>query len=238
METHINFNLEVIQQLMYSEKDLLDILLKSRNNALVVAKCPYCQNLFNRKIRDIRASLRMQRYNSVGCSKKCTQQANIKSITINCKSCNKHMTVFPYIIRNRQYAFCSQSCSATYNNKHKIKGFRVSKLEKYIVQKIKDTYGDICVQNTRSILKSGLELDIYIPSLHIAFEINGIHHYKPIYGYANFNKTVLNDSIKVKECIEQNIKLVIIDTQQQTKFTEDSSKEYWHIVKEKIESYR
>ena len=237
-QTHIDLNLDVLQQLMYSKKDLLDILVKSKNNTIIVAKCPHCQIFFNRRIRDIRASLRMQRYNSVGCSRKCTQQANKKSIDTKCKTCNKSLTVFPYTVKKRQYVFCSHSCSATYNNKHKTKGFRVSKLEKYIVQKIEQAYGNICIQNTRSILESGLELDIYIPSLQLAFEINGIHHYKPIHGYINFNKTKLNDSIKVCECLKQNITLIIIDTSLQMKFTTESSSEYWKIVREKIESYR
>lgn len=55
------------------------------------------------------------------------------------------------------------------------------------------------------------ELDIYIPSLKLAFELNGPTHYKPIYGEEKFREIQLNDKKKCHSCKEKGIELQILD---------------------------
>jgi len=48
-------------------------------------------------------------------------------------------------------------------------------------------YPDLVIHfNKKDAINS--ELDIYIPSLKLAFELNGIFHYEPIFGKENFLK--------------------------------------------------
>ena len=56
------------------------------------------------------------------------------------------------------------------------------------------------------------ELDIYIPYLKLAFEINGIFHYEPIYGEDRLNRTKTNDHRKILACAEKEIELCVIDS--------------------------
>ena len=66
------------------------------------------------------------------------------------------------------------------------------------------------VFNGKEIIKS--ELDIYLPQLRLAIELNGIVHYEPIYGSDKFEKIKNNDQNKTIACYEQGIELAIIDT--------------------------
>ena len=62
------------------------------------------------------------------------------------------------------------------------------------------------------------ELDIYIPSLKIAFELNGIFHYEPIYGPEKLGQINNNDERKMQACIEHGIELCLIDVSTLTYF--------------------
>jgi len=76
----------------------------------------------------------------------------------------------------------------------------------------------------------GSELDIYIPSLNIAFELNGIFHYEPIFGIDKLKKIQYNDSNKFMKCHENSINLCIIDTSYQKQFKESTSQKYLDII--------
>jgi len=105
--------------------------------------------------------------------------------------------------------FCSQSCSATYNNKNRTHGTRRSKLEIFLEKELTNIYTNLDIKfNSKENI--GSELDIFIPSLKLAFEINGIFHYEPIYGQEKLNHIKANDIDKKRECRAKAIKLIII----------------------------
>lgn len=75
-----------------------------------------------------------------------------------------------------------------------------------------------------------MSLDIYIPSLKLAFELNGIFHYKPIFGNDKLTKTQNNDNKKLQACLEQNIELCVIDVSSQKYFKQNTSQKYLDII--------
>lgn len=159
------------------------------------------------------------------CSKSCYRVSKVKpKKEIICKQCN---STFIQPLRSTS-KFCSQSCSATYNNTHKKTGTRVSKLEKFIQQKLTEKYSFEIHFNRKDAINS--ELDIYIPSLKLAFELNGIFHYEPIYGADQLSKIQNNDNRKFQACLERGIELCIIDTSKQKRFTESSCNQYIDII--------
>ena len=81
----------------------------------------------------------------------------------------------------------------------------------------------------------GSELDIYIPSLKLAFELNGIFHYEPIYGDKKLNETQANDGNKFQACQAAGISLCVIDTSGQKYFKPASSQRFLDIITQIIE---
>ena len=74
-------------------------------------------------------------------------------------------------------------------------------LQDYVVNLMQGTE---VVLNTRSVLKSGRELDIYIPSMNLAIEYNGMIWHSELFRDKNYH----ND--KLAECNEQGIQLIQI----------------------------
>ena len=134
-----------------------------------------------------------------------------KTFKYICLNCNKEFYIQLCEYRKSKNHFCSKSCSAIYNNANKKYGTKVSKLEKFIQKHIIKKYKDLTILfNNKTAIKS--ELDIYIPSLKIAFELNGIVHYKPIYGDKKYKNIIDNDRLKNEKCKDCGIELFTINT--------------------------
>jgi len=170
--------------------------------------CDSCGSIFSRIRKEI--TIMINRNQQVTfCSKKCYDNLTPR-IDCNCSNCGKIFSRM-YYTRNNKNHFCSHSCSATYNNKHKTKGTRRSKLEVFLETKLLEQYTNLEIHfNRKDAINS--ELDVYIPSLKLAFELNGILHYEPIYGSDKLSKIQNNDNRKFQACLERGIELCIIDT--------------------------
>jgi hypothetical protein len=130
--------------------------------------------------------------------------------------------------RNSINSFCSHSCNGIYNSQHKTTGNRRSKLETWLEDHLKIIYPKIEFKfNDRTGINA--ELDIYIPSLRLAFELNGIFHYEDIFG--QLERTINNDKRKFQACAENNISLCVIDTSKQKYWKEKSSEEFLNIIR-------
>ena len=84
------------------------------------------------------------------------------------------------------------------------------------------------VFNSKEIINS--ELDIYLPKLKLAFELNGIFHYESIYGQNKLDQIQNNDNRKFQACLEQGIEICIIDSSQQKYFKKETSQKYLDII--------
>lgn len=145
------------------------------------------------------------------CSLKCFYTYNNKQQIVKCAQCGKEVHRSLNHIKNNTNTFCSKSCRGIYMAAHKTYGYRRSKLELWVETQLQLLYPNLKIlYNNRDAIK--YELDVYIPELHLAFEINGIFHYEPIYGTESLSKIQANDIKKFKLCAENNIGLCVINT--------------------------
>lgn len=199
-------------------------------------KCKNCHSTFYKTKHQILMFINPNKpdtgdFCSQTCNKSYYDSINNSIQTVFCKYCNKSFKKHKSQIKKSKSGnhFCSKSCSTTYNNTHKSTGTRSSKLEKWLHEKLSKLYPNLeILYNQKNAINS--ELDIYIPSLKLAFELNGIFHYEPIYGKAKLNKIQNNDERKFQACLEQGIEFCIIDTSGQKYFKEKTSQKYLKII--------
>jgi len=191
----------------------------AKANDNLACQCYNCKETFFTVKKNITFELKNKRGRVKFCSQKCNLLYNkkIEKIKKFCINCNTVIYKYKSELIKTKKSFCSLSCAATYNNKHKSHGNRRSKLEIWLEKQLTILYPNLEIHyNQKSAINS--ELDIYLPSLNIAFELNGIFHYEPIYGIDKLNQIKENDISKTKACHEEKIDLCIIDTSQQTYF--------------------
>jgi hypothetical protein len=201
-------------------------------------KCSLCSTTIQRDIGAITQAMKKgQKY--MYCSRRCFGKHNtlLNTTEISCTQCGKKVIRKICLVKVVKNPFCFCKCAAKYNNPQQYKGSNRSKLEKYLEQQLVTLFPilDIRFNNKDTI---GSELDIYIPQLRLGIELNGIHHYKPIYGEKKFKSIQNYDSLKIEACSKQLITLVIIDTTKQRRCNPKSSQVYLDTICEIIDSYK
>lgn len=189
--------------------------------------CTNCQEPFQRTQANHVTSIK--RSKNFFCSRKCASAFRNTHQSLRCEYCGNQFSKQAFQIKKSKNHFCSVSCGVSYGNAHKTFGYQRSKLELWLEQKLGQEFQQLEVlYNNREIINA--ELDIYIPSLCLAFELNGIYHYEPIYGPEKLASTQNNDNRKFHACAEQGISLCVIDTSSQKYFKEASSQKYLDII--------
>ena len=212
---------------MLISKEELD-KLKSRD--LVKLKCQHCGAIFEQPKNQVLAFIK-RGSNGDYCSRECVNLAKSRKETRKCSNCEKEISVRRTDLKKSKTGrfFCNRSCAATYNNTHKKHGTRRSKLESWLEVELIKKFPDIDFDfNKKDAINS--ELDIYAPSLKLAFELNGIFHYEPIYGADKLSKIQNNDQRKFQACIESGIELCIIDVSGLQRFTPRGGEKYLKII--------
>lgn len=206
----------------------------SKSRDLLELTCEFCSSSFKKPKNEIQRELFSNRNTLRFCSRKCYGLFTSKSILITCKHCNTHTSRCQSEYKKSKNHFCSSSCFGTYNISHRKTGTRRSKLENWIESKLNEKYPNLEIHyNRKDTINS--ELDIYIPSLKLAFELNGIFHYEPIYGPDKLSKIQNNDTRKFQACLERGIELCIIDTSTVRYFKEHIYNNYLNIISNIIE---
>lgn len=221
---------EFLNHIMYTQKEFDDALYKDK----LKLKCMNCQCIFDDTKKEIWARIRKHKY-TICCGSKCKYKFNkVLRIDSNCKYCNKLVsrksTQHYKTQRIYKNTFCNNSCSAYWNNSNReLNGIGVSKLETWIQEKLTVLYPDIKFEfNQNTTINS--QLDIFIPSLKLAFELNGAFHYEPIFGKEKLDKIQNNDQRKFQACLEREIELCIIDTSTQKTFSKNTSQSFLDII--------
>jgi len=210
--------------------------LKLKSRDLIPIKCEECGGTaFQKKHHIIKVAYSSPEaetlFSSIEtfCSRKCLGIYRDKKRKVECLYCGREfLKLNAECIRTPKH-YCSHSCSAKSSNKNKTTGFNRSKLEFYIEKELLLLFPNLeVICNDRKEI--GYELDFFIPSLRLAFELNGIFHYEPIYGTDKLDKTKFNDSQKFGLCRDKLISLCVIDTTSLKYFKEGKAKEFLDII--------
>jgi hypothetical protein len=65
---------------------------------------------------------------------------------------------------------------------------------------------------------------------NIAFELNGIFHYQPIFGNERLKIVEKNDIEKINECNIKGVDLFVIDISDSKKFNKNKDKKYLDFI--------
>lgn len=219
---------------LYTQKEFNN----SKSNDKLACKCYYCNKPFYKSKNVIQRALNPNNVTTNKyCSRNCLYLSMNTKINVDCKNCNKSFLKKPNEIKKSPNHFCSKSCAATHNNKNKSYGNRRSKLENWLEEQLTILYPTLNIDYNQKLAINS-ELDIYISSLNIAFELNGIFHYEPIFGVDKLSQIKENDISKSKACYDAKIDLCIIDTSQQKYVKPSTSQKYLdiitNIIKERI----
>ncbi len=203
----------------------------AKSRQLLPLKCLHCTQTFHRTKHVIQMGINPQHENTCSfCSRRCLRlHYHTPPAICHCEWCQTSFTKNISRHKKTKHHFCCQSCSAKYNNAHKTKGTRISKLEVWLASKLPTLYPNLEFHFNRKDAING-ELDIFIPSLKLAFELNGIFHYEPIFGPEKLTSIQNNDMRKSQACLEQGIELCLIDVSSLSYFKEQKAVKFLTII--------
>ena len=203
-------------------------------------RCKQCSEIFQRTKHDIQIAIihsedRNQVHTYDFCSNRCFRSHQNPPIFIICEQCGKKVRKPLRRIKINKHHFCGLSCFGKYNMSHKTTGCRISKMERWMQERLPILFPGLEFHfNRRDQINS--ELDIFVPSLKLAFELNGIFHYEPIHGPKQLTGTQNNDHRKMLACAEQGIELCVIDVSSVKHFKPLKGQKYLDIISNIIRS--
>jgi len=207
-------------------------------NDEIIFECEECGGEFNSTKKYIRRALGITKHprkpSLKYCCRKCQSIGRRTGEYLKCEECGGELYRNRNEINDNKTGkfYCSNKCKGINWNKNKNYGFNRSKIEIWIEENIKNKYDFEILFNDRELLR--YEIDIYIPSLKIAFELNGIFHYESIFGEEKLKITKSKDLFKINECNNMGIELFVIDITDVKNFNKKSCKKYLDFIIETI----
>jgi hypothetical protein len=188
-----------------------------KSQELLPLECEHCHKIFHKRKGDVTMSMKGHPDFALRfCSLKCHHLKRVKDthVEVACEQCGECVLKQISWIKKNKHNFCSRSCSARFQNAHKTLGSsRKSKAETYLAGLIRTDFKEIKVEeNTRDVLPSGLELDIYLPALNLAIELNGPLHFFPIFGLNKLLSIQDKDIRKQVEAHTVGCQLIVLNT--------------------------
>ncbi len=190
------------------------------NSTKILKNCDQCQKEIS--IKNYRTKITKHNF----CSIECRSKFNTKKVEVECLICNKKFLKLFHRIAKRPRHCCSPECAVILVKSQKDWGGNRSKLEIYVEENLKKEFNLNFLFNETTI---GYELDIHIPEINYAIEINGITHYEPIYGENILKRRVEIDKQKLEECNNKNIKLDIVNVSRDRNYPNILRKRYLEI---------
>jgi len=108
-----------------------------------------------------------------------------------------------------------------------------SKLEKYIRDKLTSEKYVIEYHKKGVVPNSNLEVDIYLPELGIAIEIDGPSHFLPIWGEEALNRTVKSDNEK-NGLLRYHGVMVLRVAQKRKTLSQKSMRDTWSAIEKEL----
>lgn len=194
---------------------------------LIDMKCDLCDSFYQTTKSRIKAAIRVNSKRDV-CSTECLLRDRVSkgSDIVKCLTCEKNFSKLFSQIKKSPNHFCCSNCSAIYTNKNRKTGFRRSKAELFLETIIREEFPNLEVKTSvRDLIPDGLEVDILLPTLNIAIELNGPVHYFPIYGEVKFENIKSKDVLKQVYLQQAGFNLIVLNI---------SELKYWKTAQPKI----
>jgi len=110
-----------------------------------------------------------------------------------------------------------------------------SKLEKYIRDRLTKAQYIVEYHRKNLIPNANLEIDIYIPELATAIEIDGPSHFLPIYGESALNKTIQSDNEK-NGLLRYNGIMVLRVMQHRKTLSQKAMRDTWQAIHTELQA--
>lgn len=111
-----------------------------------------------------------------------------------------------------------------------------SKLEKFLLaQLIKDGYR-VDFHKEQSLLNTKLQIDLFLPNLNVAIEVDGPSHFKPVWGQDNLKRNKGYDNKKTGLILGKG--LVLIRIKQTRDFSKARAYTIYAALKDRLESIK
>jgi len=212
----------------------LDDLKAASCRQLIPIECSCCGTSFNRPKNQLLARIKTGMHTPMYCGRSCLGNRGRKPVIVSCSQCGIEVAKpLSAVQRSKRRGlvnhFCSNKCAGIYGAAHKKKGTRRAKLECWLEEQLVQLYPSLgIVFNKTGAIQA--ELDIYIPSLKLAFELNGVFHYEPIFGSNKLSQIQNKDRYKLHACTKAGIDLCVIDTSGVRYFKPKSSQRFLDII--------
>ena len=190
---------------------------KAKSTDFLPLECSRCSSTFYQRKSTVERAigyivgLNNSRKTLEFCSPKCSDNRVTNKAEIYTHVCTTCQTEFQSDRKDSK--FCGRQCKGKHDigRNRKISKNR-SKAEAYLFNRIRHEFPEIALlANDRAFLEGGLEIDIFLPELSLAIEVNGPFHYRPIYGEERLERAQHNDQLKKENLENRSVELLSLD---------------------------